>query len=193
MTKTLTLLQVVSKAEVTPEDKNQRVIDWLNEVHRVLYKNIDLSKHTIKLHVVTKDNCEKTKLHTKLSQTPVHRLYSQNDHENARNTCSRGNYRERQLSNGQQKSNTNQLPTISKRQFSSSNSSQPTALARKSSSQQTRPAITSKVIRTQKQQQASKPLVVATNAAAANAARKQSTPTFRRRLRSGPAAPITAG
>ena len=49
MTKTLTLLQVVSKAEVTPEDKNQRVIDWLNEVHRVLYKNIDLSKHTIKV------------------------------------------------------------------------------------------------------------------------------------------------
>ena len=49
MTKSLTLTQVVSKAEVTPEDKNNRVIDWLNEVHRVLYKNIDLSKHSIKV------------------------------------------------------------------------------------------------------------------------------------------------
>ena len=54
MTKSSTLTQVVMKAEVTPEQKHQRVIDWLNEVHKVLYKNLDLTKHTIKVRLKLK-------------------------------------------------------------------------------------------------------------------------------------------
>ena len=49
MTRTSALTQAVSRAECTPEQKHQRVIDWLNEVHKVLYKNLDLSKHSIKV------------------------------------------------------------------------------------------------------------------------------------------------
>lgn len=49
MTRASTLTQAVLRAEVTPEQKHQRVIDWLNEVHRVLYKNLDLSKQSIKV------------------------------------------------------------------------------------------------------------------------------------------------
>lgn len=39
------LTSVVTRAEVTPAQKQQRVLDWLADVHKVLYSNLDTSKH----------------------------------------------------------------------------------------------------------------------------------------------------
>ncbi|XP_063687295.1 uncharacterized protein LOC134820695 [Bolinopsis microptera] len=187
MTRSSALTQAVSRAECTPEQKHQRVIDWLNEVHKVLYKNLDLSKHSIKLHV--REETEKDKIFPKQAHAPVHRLYTQADHENIRNNnCNRAATREKPKLKEQNKSSGNQLPSIPKRHFSSSNSSQPTTFQRKSSGQvTTRPPITSRVIRTTKQQQpVSKPVLMSTTP-------RKPTTTFTRTGRLRSSAPITAG
>jgi len=186
MTRSSALTQAVSRAECTPEQKHQRVIDWLNEVHKVLYKNLDLTKHSIKVHVA--EETEKDKMFPKQGHVPVHRLYTQGDHENIRNNnCNRGAARDKTKAKESSKSG-NQLPSIPKRHFSSSNSSQPTTFQRKSSGQiTTRPPITSRVIRTTKQQQpVSKPVMM-------SATPRKPTTTFTRTGRLRSSAPITAG
>jgi len=187
MTRSSALTQAVSRAECTPEQKHQRVIDWLNEVHKVLYKNLDLSKHPIKVQV--NGETEKEKVFPKTSHVPVHRLYTQADHENIRNNnCNRAATREKSKLKDQHKTG-NQLPSIPKRHFSSSNSSQPTTFQRKSSGQATaRPPITSRVIRTTKQ-----PQPVEKSVLMSSTPRKPTTSFTRTPARIRSSAPITAG
>ena len=43
MTKSSTLTLAILKTEITADQKHQRVVDWLDEVHVALYKHLDLS------------------------------------------------------------------------------------------------------------------------------------------------------
>ncbi|KAL5249935.1 hypothetical protein ACHWQZ_G015869 [Mnemiopsis leidyi] len=185
MTRSSALTQAVSRAECTPEQKHQRVIDWLNEVHKVLYKNLDLSKHCMKVQVT--GETEKDKVFPKTSHVPVHRLYTQADNEIISN-CNRAATREKSRLKDQNKTG-NQLPSIPKRHFSSSNSSQPTTFQRKSSGQASaRPPITSRVIRTTKQ-----PQPVGKSVLMSSTSRKPTTTFTRTPARIRSSAPITAG
>lgn len=172
------LTSVVTRAEVTPAQKQQRVLDWLADVHKVLYSNLDTSKH-IQIPLM-KDNS----LKAKPRHPPVHRLYTSADHaKTPKDTCGRPK------TNKSTQEKTGQLPTIPKRTFSSSNSSQPSGFQRKTYSQNQNLRLTSKVVKNPTQHNTrpslnsnsksryhvETPAVVAT------------TPTFRRRLKSATA------
>ena len=51
MTRSIALTKMVSEAEVTTEQKHQRVVAWLTEVNRVLYRNVDLTVHAPRVFV----------------------------------------------------------------------------------------------------------------------------------------------
>lgn len=200
MTRSIALTKMVSEAEVTTEQKHQRVVAWLTEVNRVLYRNVDLTVHAPRLTKSESSSANKKHSSQSPKKVAVHRLYTQADHSNTQTlktrnekTCSRSKSRERvktPVFNSKTSqlplSKSSQLPHIPKRQFSSSdNSLQHPALQRKASGTlNSRTPITSKVVKSSTKVSSSAHQMMVSSAS-------PTTPTFRRRMRSS--VPITAG